>query len=447
MSTNAKPATQRVVVLARFLLAASGACAFAETQQTPLFIDAQRAEARGEFARAESLYDQAFTQDPGNTAALFGRARMRSWVGKFPAAIQDYQTGLQREPNNPQALSGLAWTYAWSHHFDEAQSGFEHLAHIEPYYLDARKGLAYVALWRGNAHAARVQFEQLAREDQGNPDYVLAIAQAAYLEGDLPAAHSAYSEALKLKPDLAAARSGLKSVEEAQIQRSPAVTVLGGRSESGNQSHSGLRYAQIAMQINQDVRLWVIHDRGVAFDLFTPDRRLLNASTTTAGGFFNYTPRLGARLEAGIRKLPEETQPVVTGEQVFFLGDTVPKVGFWWAHGQQNNQWVLDAGAYRRLTNRFSVEPTVYFGYDGTYHETRGAVLATYTDPSRIQIGVGLALGSRQSADGNRSVNRVFGNASIPLGPRVTFLFYGWREDTQGFPKQTVLAAGLAAFL
>jgi tetratricopeptide (TPR) repeat protein len=442
---------QRAHVRASSLLIFLGACACAHAQQASAppsaFVEAQRAEAHGDYTRAEGLYDRAISADPTNTQAMFGRARMRSWLGKFAAAIQDYQAGLQREPNNPQALSGLSWTYAWSHHFAEAEAGFQHLAKIEPYYLDAEKGLAYVALWRGDARSARRQFEQLAREDQGNPDYVLAIGQAAYLEGDLPAARSAYTEALRLKPDLTAARSGLKSVEEAQIQRSPNVTILGGRSESGDQSHSGLRYAQAALQVNQDLRLWVIHDRGVAFDIFTPDRRLLNASTTTAGGFFNYTPHLAARLEAGVRKLPEETQPVVTGEQVFFLGDNVPKVGFWWAHGRQGEQWVLDASLFHRLSNRFSLEPTAYYGYDGNFHEVRGAVLATYTHPSRAQVGIGVALGSRESLTGHKSVNRVFGNASIPIGDRVTFLFYGWREDTQGFAKQTVLAAGFSAFL
>jgi tetratricopeptide (TPR) repeat protein len=450
MRTYNTLARLRVATVVSFLLALLGACEFAGAQEAPapVFIEAQRAEARGEYGRAESLYNQAVTQDSANTAALFGRARMRSWLGRFPEAIRDYQTGIERDPNDPQALSGLAWTYAWSHHFDEARTGFEHLAKIEPYYLDAQKGLAYVALWRGHAHDARRQFEELARQDQGNPDYVLAIGQAAYLEGDLPAARAAFGEVLQLKPDLEAARSGLRAAEMARIERSPALTLLASRSESGDVTHSGLRYAQLAMQVTRDVRLWVIHDRGVGFDEFSLDRRTLDASTTTAGGFFNYTPRLAARFEAGVRRLPDETQKVVTAEQVFFLsGNTIPKVGVWWAHGSQNNQWVLDASLYRRLNGRFSLEPTVYLGDDGTYRERRGALLATYTNPARMQFGLGLALGSKDTADGSRSVTRVFGNASVPLGKRATFLFYGWREGTKGFPYQTVLAAGVTAYL
>lgn len=456
MGALARSAPLRFGAAASVLLAALGTCTYAHAQETPsppqtpppALIDAERAEARGDHRLAESLYDQALAQDSGNTTALFGRARMRSWLGEFSAAIDDYRAGIARNPNDAQALSGLAWTYAWSHHFDEARRGFEHLAQIEPYYLDARKGLAYVALWRGQARDAREQFETLASEDRGNPDYVLAIGQAAYLQGDLPAARAAYEKALALKPGFDAARAGIASVDQAVIERKPAVMVLFGRSESGDASRSGLRYAQLSKQLTRNVRLWAIHDRGVGFDGFSPDRRAQDASTTTVGGFFNYTPRLAARIEAGVRDLPDETQPVLTGEQVFFLsGNTIPKLGFWWAHGDQNDQWVANASLFRRLSARFSLEPTVYFGNDGTTRETRGALLVTYSTTARMQFGLGVALGNKDTTGGNRSVDRVFANASVPLGKRATFLFYGWREDTEGFTHQTVLAAGVTAYL
>ncbi len=445
-STRAPWAWAAYGLLATSLLCRASWSAEAGGTDSP-YIEAQRAEARSDFASAETLYDRALAQEPGNTAALFGRARMRSWRGNFEAAIRDYREGLARDPTNPQALSGLGWTYAWSHHFDEAVGIFERLEKQEPYYLDARKGLAYVALWRGDSRDARRQFETLAKEDQGNPDYVLAIGQAAFQEGDLNAARDAYAEALRLKPDLAAARSGLASVEQARVQRSPSLMVLGGRSSSGDQSHTGLRYAQLALQVDPALRLWVIHDRGVGYDLFTPDRRLLNSSQTTFGGLWNYTHNLGARLEAGFRSLPGETDPVVTGEQIFFLGDTIPKAGFWWTRTGGRSLWVVDAGVFRRFGPHFSLEPTIYEGYDGTNHETRGALLATWTTARQWQLGLGGAFGYKQSATGSRRVDRIFGNVIVPLDARWTLQFYGWRENTQGLVQQTVLAAGFTVYL
>ena len=436
-------------VLAPMLLLASGASLHAQAQPvaSPTFIDAQRAEAHGEYARAEELYGEAYKADPGNTRALFGRARMRSWLGHFDAAIADYRQGLQTEPQNAEALSGLGWTYAWSHHFDDAVEVFQHLTRLQPYDLDPKKGLAYVALWRGHPNDARSQFEALASQDPENPDYALAIGQAALQQGDLEVAQAAFEKALKLKPGLTAASSGLIAVAQARVQSNPAVLLLGGRSASGGESHTGLRFAQLSLQVNHDLRLWLSDDRGAGVDLFTPDRRLLNASTVTAGAFYNYTQKLGLQVEAGERHLPGETDPVVDVEQVFFLGDTVPKVGFWWAHTPINSQWIGYGSLYRRLGDHFSLEPTVYFAYDGAYHETRGALLATYSTSQLAQFGLGVALGSKQSATGSKSVTRVFSNVSVPIGQRFTFLLYAWRETTQSLPAETVLAAGFQVYL
>jgi hypothetical protein len=41
----------------------------------------------------------------------------------------------------------------------------------------------------------------------------------------------------------------------------------------------------------------------------------------------------------------------------------------------------------------------------------------------------------------------VFANLAIPISDRVRFMFYGWREGTEGFEDQTVLAAGITANL
>jgi Flp pilus assembly protein TadD len=448
MRNNYSKGRHGCALMLALVLASPVTFAQSETASPAAFVEAQRAEAKGDYSRAEQLYGQTLQEQPGYTAAILGRARMRSWLQRFDQAVADYQMVIDNEPNNPQALSGLAWTHAWARNYDEARVVFEYLQKIEPYYLDARKGLAYVDLWRGNAKDAKRQFETLAAEDQGNPDYVLAIAQASYMSGDLPAAREAYRTALELKPDMEAARSGLRAVEMAQIERRPALTVLFGRSDSGEIENSGVRFAQLASQVSKDLRLWVIHDRGVGFDGLSDDRRAKDAATTTVGGFWNYRPRLGARVEVGVRDLQDETQPVFAAEQVFFIpGGTTPKMGVWVANGDAGTQWVANVSVHRWLGDRFAIEPTVYFGDDGPSSEVRGALLASYTTPKRVQVGLGVAVGNKDTPFGNRSVDRVFGNASFPLGTRTMFQFYGWRESTEGSDPQTVLAAGVTVHL
>jgi Tfp pilus assembly protein PilF len=435
-----------------FLLVLAFAAATAGAQSTDPtsadFIEAQRAEAKGDYRRAQSLYSEAVKTNPNNAPALLGRARMSSWLGDFNGAIEDYEAVIKIEPENPRALSGLGWTYAWNKQFDEAKRTFEHLKSVEPYYLDAQKGLAYVELWRGNAAAARQQFEVLSREDRGNPDYVVAIGQAAYLQGDLPTARQAFRDALELKPGFEAARSGLAAVDSAAVNRRPAVTILAGRSEAGSVENSGLRMAQISIQPNPKARYWLTHDRGVGFDGLSADRRQLDAATTTVGGFFNFTPKTGTRIEAGVRDLPGETQPVLSAEQVFFLpGGTTPKIGAWAADGDDGTQWVVNVGVHKWLSSRFALEPTVYVGDDGQSQEVRGAVLGTFRIGARAEAGIGFALGSKDTDTGSAKVDRVFANFAIPITERLRFMFYGWREGTEGFEDQTVLAAGFTANL
>jgi tetratricopeptide (TPR) repeat protein len=430
-------------------LAAHAAIALAQEEPAPapLYVEAQRAEARGEYARAESLYDQAAAQRPDDTASVLGRARMRSWLKRYSEAVADYDQVIAREPDNALALTGRAWTRAWAGEFDAAKRDFEDLQRKEPYLLDAQKGLAYIALWRGDADDARRQFEELAQQDRGNPDYVLAIAQAAYLEGDLESARSSYRQALALKPGFEAAEQGLDAVEAAVIERRPAVTALLGRSEFGEQSETGLRMLQIGMQFRPNARLWAIHDRGVGFDGFSADRRAQDASTTSVGGFFTYA-RMGTKVEVGQRDLADENQTVLAAEQVFFFdGGTTPKVGVWVADGDEATEWVANVGVHRWLGERLAIEPTAFIGDDGVDREYRGSLLVSYTMPTRVQYGIGFALGSKDTQGGSRSIDRLFANVSVPIGRRATFLFYGWRESTEGFDSQTVLAAGATMHL
>ena len=126
---------------------------------------------------------------------------------------------------------------------------------------------------------------------------------------------------------------------------------------------------------------------------------------------------------------------------------TTPKVGVWVADGDAATEWVANVGVHRFLGERFAIEPGVYFGDDGNDREYRGSLLASYTTPRRIQLGVGVAIGSKETDAGSLSIDRIFANVSAPIGRRVTLLFYGWRESTEGFDSQMVLAAGASVHL
>jgi hypothetical protein len=74
-------------------------------------------------------------------------------------------------------------------------------------------------------------------------------------------------------------------------------------------------------------------------------------------------------------------------------------------------------------------------------------VLSTFRIGARAELGIGFALGSKDTDAGSANVDRVFANFAIPITERLRFMFYGWREGTEGFEDQTVLAAGVTANL
>jgi hypothetical protein len=64
-----------------------------------------------------------------------------------------------------------------------------------------------------------------------------------------------------------------------------------------------------------------------------------------------------------------------------------------------------------------------------------------------MEIGLGFALGTKDTPTGNLDVSRVFANFAMPITQRVRFVFYGWQEKTQTFDDTLVLAAGLTVSL
>src|SRR5690606_41479956 len=83
---------------ALLIFAACATSALAQSGAPDAFVEAQRAEARGDYSRGEDLYSQATQLETHAREARLGRARRRSWLGSFGQGIVDYRAGIARNP-------------------------------------------------------------------------------------------------------------------------------------------------------------------------------------------------------------------------------------------------------------------------------------------------------------------------------------------------------------
>ncbi len=102
--------TQRVLVFVCFI--AMLGFTFAQDRSTEDYVqDGEAYLARGNCSFAQSVFQEALKQEPGNTAALLGKGRSLSCQEAWIASIDEFQKVLSQEPNNVSAHVELALAY------------------------------------------------------------------------------------------------------------------------------------------------------------------------------------------------------------------------------------------------------------------------------------------------------------------------------------------------
>jgi tetratricopeptide (TPR) repeat protein len=143
-------------------------------RKTPSYFKAMASlhEARGKFAKAVEMYDQAIAAEKDPAATELRKAMALSWQRKFEASIALYTALLEREAAPPGFKTRCrvlrAQVIAWKGDLDRAAAELLEVLGREPKHFEARLQLGEIREWQGRFKEAKDQYRDVLLSDPEN---------------------------------------------------------------------------------------------------------------------------------------------------------------------------------------------------------------------------------------------------------------------------------------
>jgi tetratricopeptide (TPR) repeat protein len=136
-------------------------------------------------------------------------------------AVEWFQRGVDIYPDFLEALYNLGYTYQLTGDTARAQAAFEHVLDVNPRYTSALNNLGNIHFTAKRYEQALVLYQRLARFNPGMVEGHYNLGATYLMMGDAKNSLASFEQALKVKPDYAAARQYAE-----QLRRLPPGTVL-----------------------------------------------------------------------------------------------------------------------------------------------------------------------------------------------------------------------------
>ena len=151
-----------------------------------------------EFAAAAEDYTSILEGEPGNVAALEGRAKANAKQNHHIDSVADYTTLIGLDGQNAKYYRDRGTEHLGARHFDEALADFDKSIAMEPNAIDAYIGPAKVYSALGNIEQSKREFERgIAVYDRYLPLFWIR-GEMAYEWGDKDLAIASYRRVLAL---------------------------------------------------------------------------------------------------------------------------------------------------------------------------------------------------------------------------------------------------------
>src|SRR3954471_10835385 len=166
---------------------------------------------RGASAEAEELLTRAHALAPDKAGIELTLGTLRFQAGDLDNARTHYETALALDPNVGTARAGLGQIALLKGERDEAEQHFR-VALRAGEDAQSLAGLGALALERDDIEAALRHLGRAADLAPNDPTIQLALGRAFARRGTDAFAEKAFENALRVKPDLAAARQALAAL-------------------------------------------------------------------------------------------------------------------------------------------------------------------------------------------------------------------------------------------
>lgn len=166
-------------------------------------------EEAGNLTEAEAAYRGALSKNPKRADAEARLAILADERGDQAEAERRFERALKLDPKNPEILCDRGYNLYLQRRWGEAEETLRKALAVDPRHARSRSNLGLVFAQQGDDNAALAEFIK-AGCDPADARSNLALTQA--MSGRLDEARKTYAEALAAKPELAAARDGLRAV-------------------------------------------------------------------------------------------------------------------------------------------------------------------------------------------------------------------------------------------
>ncbi len=131
------------------------------------------------YEAAIDIYESILAEDPGNTTALNGKARVLNWMGDYESARFQFNEVLTRDPENIDSLTGLADTYARQENFVKAREVLHKKINMYPDNREILIRLTRYNLWTGRKKEA-IQYADRMLEQSPKDGTAIKLKKQAH---------------------------------------------------------------------------------------------------------------------------------------------------------------------------------------------------------------------------------------------------------------------------